>query len=120
MKKLMMMCAVAMTAAAVFAEIKVGTVDMLLLVRNHPSYETNKLMLSSKEEDLQKRMDALKTELEAIQNEGKKLADEFRNPMLAQAEKDKLEKKLQEVQTRFMKQQQTLRSEAWRTSSPVF
>lgn len=119
MKKLMMMCAVAMTAAAVFAEIKVGTVDMLLLVRNHPSYETNKLMLSSKEEDLQKRMDALKTELEAIQNEGKKLADEFRNPMLAQAEKDKLEKKLQEVQTRFMKQQQMLRSEAMRNQQDL-
>lgn len=114
MKKLMTMGAVAMMAAAVFAEVKIGTVDMMLLVRNHPSYETNKALLTSTESDYQKQMDGMKSELESIQDEGKKLADEYRNPMLAQAEKDKLEKKLQEVQTRFMKQQQALRNEAMR------
>ena len=114
MKKLMILGAAAMMASAVLADVKIGTVNMMLLVRNHPSYETNKSLLTSTESDYQKQIDAMKLELEAIQNEGKKLADEYRNPMLAQAEKDKLEKKLQEVQTRFLKQQQTLRNEAMR------
>ena len=111
MKKLTMM-AVALAALGAFAELKVGTVDMMKLVRNHPSYETNKALLTSTEKDYQKRIDYLKGELDAIQEEGKKLADDYRNPMLAQAAKTKIENELTEVQRRFIEQQQKLRAEA--------
>ena len=111
MKKLTMM-AVVLAALGAFAELKVGTVDMMKLVRNHPSYETNKALLTSTEKDYQKRIDYLKGELDAIQEEGKKLADDYRNPMLAQPAKTKIENELTEVQRRFIEQQQKLRAEA--------
>lgn len=111
MKRLMI--AGLMTAAmTTFADMKLATVDMMLLVRNHPSYETNKNLLMTTEKDYQKRLDGLKSELESIQEEGKKLADEYRNPMLAQAAKEKIEKQLSEVQSKFMAAQQKLRNEA--------
>ena len=111
MKKLLM-TALAVAATGAFAELKVGTVDMMKLVRNHPSYETNKQFLMNTEKDGQKRIDRMKAELDAIQEEGKRLADDYRNPMLAQAAKTKLENDLTEVQRRFVEQQQKLRSEA--------
>ena len=41
MKKLI--CAMALTAAmSAAAEMKLGTVDLMLLVKNHPNYESNK------------------------------------------------------------------------------
>lgn len=106
-------------AATAFAEIKIGTVDMMTLVRNHPNYQSNKDLLMSTEKDYQKRMDAMKAELESIQEEGKKLADEYRNPMLAQAAKTKIENDIGAVQGRFMAQQQKLRNEAMRNQQDL-
>lgn len=111
MKKLVFAATVALSLAAV-AEMKLGVVDMMTLVRNHSAYEPNKELLSNTEKDYQKRLDAMKSELEAIQEEGRKLAEEFRNPMLAQSAKDKLEKDIMAVQQRFMTQQQKMRQEA--------
>ena len=111
MKKLLVM-ALAVAATGAFAELKVGTVDMMKLVRNHPSYETNKQFLMNTEKDGQKRIDRMRADLDAIQDEGKKLADDYRNPMLAQAAKTKIETDLAEVQRRFVEQQQKLRNEA--------
>lgn len=111
-KTFLLVCAFALASVAGRGEIKIATVDMMMLVRNHPSYDTNKSMLVSTESDYQKRVDAIRSELEATQEEGKKLAEEYRNPMLSQAEKDKIEKKLQQVQERFMRQQQNMRNQA--------
>lgn len=110
--KNLMMAGLAMAAATAFGEMKIGTVDMMLLVRNHPSYEVNKNMLQSTEKDYQKRLDGLKADLDAIQEKGKKLADEYRNPMLAQAAKTKIENDIAKVQAEFMTAQQNLRKEA--------
>lgn len=111
MKKLMM--ALAMTAAlGAFAEVKIATVDMTKLVKNHPSYAVNKATLTSAESDYQKQIDQLKNDCESIQTEGRKLASEAQNPMLAAAAKTDLEKKLMEVQERFLAAQQKLRDTA--------
>lgn len=99
---------------SVFAEAKIGTVDMVLLVRSHSSYENNKKYLADTEADCKKRLDVMKTDLQAIQDEGRKLADELRNPMLADATKKSLENRLVEIQNRFIKQQQDMRNEALR------
>lgn len=112
MKKLMMMGAMMAAVAAFGGDTKLGTVDMMLLVRNHPSYDTNKDLLMTTEKDYQQRLDGLKAELETIQAEGKKLADEYRNPMLAQAAKTKIETDIAQVQAKFMTAQQKLRNEA--------
>ncbi len=114
------LCAVVATlSATVLAEIRIGTVDMMTLVRNHPNYESNKNLLVSTERDYQKRMDALKAELEGIQEEGRKLADEYRNPMLAQAAKTKIETDIAAVQSRFMTAQGKMRNEAMRNQQEL-
>ena len=111
MKKLIAIAAVALCASA-FAELKIGTVDMMMLVRNHKNYDTNKKLLQDAERDYQKKLDAMKADIDAIQDEGKKIAEQGKNPMLAQSQKDKIEKDLIEIQNRYIGAQQKLRSEA--------
>ena len=74
MKKLMLFAAAAASLAAA-ADMKVGTVDMMMLVRNHSSYEPNKKLLSDTEKDYAKKIDKMKADLEEVQEEGKKLSD---------------------------------------------
>ena len=107
------------STAAVFADVKVGTVDMVLLVRNHKDYSRNKELLTSTEADYKKKLDAKKTDLQSIQDEGRKLADELRNPMLSDSTKKSLENRLVEIQNRFIKAQQDIRSEAMRSEQDL-
>ena len=51
--------AAVVAAATVSAEAKFGMVDMVLLVRNHPSYDANKELLTSTDKDFQKFVDPL-------------------------------------------------------------
>jgi outer membrane protein len=112
----------AITLAAAFmaqAGIKLGTVDMMKLVKNHPSYETNRTLLTSTEKDYKKKLDALKAEVEEVQEEGKRLAEQLRNPMLAAKAKADIEKKIVDVQNRFIAAQQKLRAEAMRSQQDI-
>ena len=102
----------ALCAATAFGDMKIGTVDMMVLVRNHKSYDTNKKMLQDSEKDYQKELDSMKAELDALQDEGKKVADQARNPMISQAQKDKIEKELLDIQNKYVAGQQKLRSKA--------
>ena len=111
MKK-MMLGIVALCAAAAFGDIKIGTVDMMVLVRNHKSYDTNKKMLQDSEKDYQRELDGMKAELDSLQDEGKKIADQGRNPMLSQTQKDKIEKELLDIQNKYVAGQQKLRTKA--------
>lgn len=118
MKKLMFVLTMiaAMTAAA---EMKLGTVDLMLLVKNHPDYERNKTLLESTDKDYQKELDAIKSEGEKLQEEGRKLADQFRNPMLNEKAKGDLEKKLQEIQQKLMGIEQRYRAKAMKTRQDI-
>ena len=69
MKKIIAVAAVAL-CASVFADLKIGTVEMMLLVRNHKSYDTNKKILQDAEKDYQKKIDRMKEDVDAIQDEG--------------------------------------------------
>ncbi len=111
MKKLIAVAA-AVLCASVFADIKIGTVDMMVLVRNHKSYDSNKKLLQATEKDAQREIDRMKADLEALQEDGKKIADQARNPMLAQSAKDKIEKELLDIQNKFISGQQKLRAKA--------
>ena len=110
--KTMVLGAVAVAAATAFGELKIGTVDMMTLVRNHSRYESDKKLLTDTEKDYQRKLDEMKSNLESIQDEGKAIADKGRNPMLGQAAKDKIEKELIDVQNRYIQGQQKLRAEA--------
>jgi len=114
MNKMLTAVAAVLAAGSLFAEMKIGVVDMITLVRNHASYETNKNLLSSTEKDFQKRLDEMRSNIEGIESEGRKLAEEYRNPMLSAAAKSKIEKDVADVQKRFYAAQQEMRDEAVR------
>ena len=118
MKKALLVAVIA-AAGAVSAEMKLGVVDMMKLVRNHPSYETNRTLLTSTEKDYKKKLDALKSEVEEIQEEGKRQAEQLRNPMLAAKAKAEIEKKIVDIQNKFISAQQKLRAEAMRSQQDL-
>ena len=118
MKKLLFACALTATVSA-SAAMKVGVVDMMVLMKNHPSYESNKALLTSTEKDYQKKLDAMKEDLEKVQEEGKKLTEQVRNPMLAATAKQKIEKDLVEIQNKFLAGQQRMRNEAMRSQQDL-
>ena len=113
MKKLMfaVMVAAAMGASA---EMKFGTVDMMTLVRNHPNYDSNKTLLTSTDKDYQKKLELIKADGEKLQEEGKKLAEQVRNPMLTAKAKGDIENQLMGIQKKLMGIEQRYRSEAMR------
>ena len=113
MKKLFF--AVAMVAAMVAsAEMKVGTVDLMLLVRNHPNYDSNKALLTSTDKDYQKKLEGVKAEGDKLQEEGKKLMEQMRNPMLTAKAKADVERELGDIQQKLIGIEQRYRSEAMR------
>ena len=118
MKKPMLAMALAATtalaAATAPADVKFGTVDLMALVRNHPSYESNRELLSSTDKDYQKKVEAIKAEGETLQDEGRKVAEQLRNPMLAAKAKADLEKQLMDVQQKLVAIEQRYRSEVAR------
>ena len=101
-------------AMAASAELKLGTVDMMLLVKNHPNYESNKALLESTDKDYQKKLEVVKSEGDSLQAEGKKLMEQMRNPMLTAKAKADIEKQLGEIQQKLMGIEQRYRSEAMR------
>ena len=111
--------ALAMSAAAATAEAKFGIVDMMLLVRNHPSYDANKELLTSTDKDFQKKLDAIKAEGEKMQAEGRQLAEQLRNPMLADKAKGDIEKQLMDIQKQLVSIEQRYRAEAARCRQDI-
>lgn len=119
MIKKTMLAALTMAGAAAFAEIKIGTVDMLILVRNHPSYEANRKFLADSEQDSRKLLESMQRALDDIQEEGRKAADELKSPMLSDSAKKKVEEKLVGVQQRYIAQQKKVRDEAMRAEQEL-
>ena len=119
LKKTVMLFAVAAAAATVSAEAKFGTVDMVLLVRNHPGYDANKELLASTDKDFQKKLDAIKADGEKLQAEGRQLAEQLRNPMLADKAKGDIEKQLMDIQKKLIAIEQRYRTEAARCRQDI-
>ena len=113
MKKAVFVFAVTLAMAA-SAELKLGIVDMMLLVKNHPNYESNKALLESTDKDYQKKVETIKAEGDSLQAEGKKLVEQMHNPMLTAKAKTDIEKQLTEIQQKLMGIEQRYRSEAMR------
>ena len=71
MKKSIIAIAVA-AALAASADMKIGTVNMMQLVRLHPSHETNRNLIKSTDKDYKAKLDGKQDSLKAIADEGKK------------------------------------------------
>jgi len=95
-------------------EMKFGTVDLMLLIRNHPNYDSNKELLSTTDKDYQKKLEVIKSEGERLQEEGRKIAEQLQNPLLAQKAKHDVEKQVMDIQKKLMGIEQRYRSEAMR------
>ena len=114
MKKVFLAMTV-VAAMAASAEMKFGMVDLMALIRNHPNYDSNKELLTSTDKDYQKKLEVIKSEGDKLQEEGKKLAEQMRNPMLADKAKADVEKQLMEIQQKLIGIEQRYRSEAMRS-----
>ncbi len=111
MKKMMMGLALA-AAMCASAELKIGTVNMVDLVRLHPNHESNKALVKSTDADYKDKLEKMQEAAKAIADEGKKVQQDLMSPMLSQSAKADAQKKLEGIQQRFMQQQQDLRNAA--------
>ena len=111
MKKIVFGLALAAVAAC-SAAMKVGTVNMVDLVRLHPNHESNKALVKSTDKDYKAKLDRQQDAAKAIAEEGKKLQADLMNPMLSASAKTSAQKKLEDVQRRFLAAQQELRTAA--------
>ena len=114
MKKLAFLAVVLAAAVTASAEMKIGTVDLMTLIRNHPNYETNREFLKSTEAAYKKKLDAIQKKGETQQAEGKKVAEQLQNPMLAAKAKADVEKQLMAIQKELLAIEQEYRAEAAR------
>ncbi len=109
-------CATCLTA---FADMKIGTVNMVDLVKLHPSYESNKALLKSTDKDYKAKLDKRQDEIKAIADEGKKAQEDLSNPMLSASAKASAQKKLEGVQRRYIAARQDLEAEVRRYQSDL-
>ena len=113
MKKISAAVCIALSMAA-FADLKIGTVNMVDLVKLHPSYETNKALLKSTDKDYKNKLDRRQDEVKAIADEGKKAQEDLSNPMLSVAAKASAQKKLEGIQRRYIAARQEMEAEVRR------
>jgi len=114
MKKLTMMVAAMAAALTAVAEMKVGTVNMVDLVRLHPDHDKNRTLVKTTDTDYKAKLDAKQDELKEIADEGKKAQSDLQNPMLSTQARADAQKKLEGIQQRFLSEQQDLRQMATR------
>ena len=106
---------VAMAAALmVAAEMKVGTVNMVDLVRLHPNHESNRTLVKTTDSEYKAKLDAKQEALKEIADEGKKAQSDLQNPMLSTQARAAAQKKLEGIQKRFLDGQQEMRQMATR------
>ena len=108
-----MMAAMA-AALTVAAEMKVGTVNMVDLVRLHPNHESNRTLVKTTDTEYKAKLDAKQEELKEIADEGKKAQSDLQNPMLSTQARAAAQKKLEGIQKRFLDGQQEMRQMATR------
>ena len=118
MKTVMIAVCAALSLSAL-ADMKIATVNMVDLVKLHPSYETNKALLKSTDKDYKAKLDKRQDEIKAIADEGKKAQEDLSNPMLSASAKASAQKKLEGVQRRYIAARQDLEAEVRRYQSEL-
>ena len=103
-----------MACMAAAADLKIGTVNMVELVKLHPSYETNKALLKSTDKDYKAKLDKRHDDIKAIADERKKAQEDLSNPMLSASAKATAQKNLEGVQRRYIAARQDMEAEVRR------
>ena len=107
------------TGLTALADMKIATVNMVDLVKLHPSYESNKALLKSTDKDYKAKLDKRQDEIKAIADEGKKAQEDLSNPMLSASAKASAQKKLEGVQRRYIAARQDMEAEVRRYQSEL-
>ena len=110
MKNLVFACTF-MAIAVASAATKMGVVNLEILIKNHPSHESNRTLVKSTADDYRKKMEARQEKAKSLMDEGKKIQSDWQNPMLSASAKSDLQKKLEDVQRRMYALQQEMRAE---------
>ena len=111
MKKLLTMIFAA-ASLAVSADMKIGTIDMVDLVRLHPHHESNRALVKSTDADYKDKLAVQQDALKKLADDGKKAFEEMSNPMLSASAKATAQKKVEAIQQKIISGQQELRAAA--------
>ena len=101
-------CAAAMTASA---EMKMGTVSLETLIKNHPNHESNRALVKSTADDYRKKLESRQEQAKALMDEGKKIQSDYQNPMLSNSAKLDLQRKMEGIQRKLYAAQQEMRAD---------
>lgn len=118
MKKVMILAAAA-AALTSAADIKIGTVNMVDLVRLHPNHESNRALVKTTDSDYKAKLEAKQEALKEIADEGKKAQGDLQNPMLSAAARADAQKKVEGIQQKFLAEQHEMRQMAARFQSDL-
>ena len=111
MKKILIALSIAMSIAT-FADVKIGTVNMIHLVELHPNHESNKSLVKSSNDDYKAKLDSKQDALKTMLDEARKVYEDMQNPMLSASAKAEAQKKLDGMQQKVnAARQDLLRSE---------
>lgn len=110
MKKIVFACVCAAVSAAT-AGMKLGVVNLEVLIRNHQGHESNRTLVKSTADDYRKKMESRQERAKELVEEGKKIQADWQNPMLSATAKADLQKKFEDVQRRLFAAQQEMRAE---------
>ena len=111
MKRTVIALSIAMSVAA-FADLKVGTVNMIHLVELHPTHESNKTLVKSTNDDYKAKLDAKQDAIKSLLDDARKVYEDMQNPMLSASAKADAQKKLDGMQQKVnAARQDLLRSE---------
>ena len=101
MKKTILAAVLMAAMCAVAAGVKVGTVNMVDLVRLHPNHESNRALVRSTDKDYKAKLDRQQEGAKAIADEGKKAQADLMNPMLSPSAKLAAQQELRSAAQHF-------------------
>ena len=107
MKRTVITLSIAMCLSA-FADLNVGTVNMIHLVELHPTHESNKALVKSSNDDYKAKLDSKQDALKAMLDEARKVYEDMQNPMLSATAKADAQKKLDGMQQKVNAARQDL------------
>ena len=111
MKRTVIALSIAMSIAT-FADVKIGTVNMIHLLELHPNHESNKSLVKSSNDDYKAKLDSKQDALKTMLDEARKVYEDMQNPMLSASAKAEAQKKLDGMQQKVnAARQDLLRSE---------
>ncbi|HRR34632.1 MAG TPA: OmpH family outer membrane protein [Kiritimatiellia bacterium] len=93
MKQMMVMLAAALAATVMLAQEKTAVVNMVDLVRFHPSRERDRKLMQETEKEFQAKLDKQRDRFEELRDEYEKAVKEARNPALNEKAKAEAEDK---------------------------